>query len=68
MLATARYFTFYLQEQGKLQPIYQEIQQLTPGTGDTDPASASIAIIEQWLDKPIAQIDTDFIDWFAGVD
>lgn len=68
MLATARYFTFYLQEQGKLQPIYQEIQQLTPGTGDTDPASASIAILEEWLDKPIAQIDKDFIDWFAGVE
>lgn len=65
MLATARYFTLYLQETDKLTPIYRDLRQLTPGNGTMPPAEESIRVIEHHLGIPIQQVDDDFMQWFA---
>lgn len=68
MLATARYFTLYLQNSGKLKSVYQDLQKLTPGGRLKDPAKESIAIIESHLGRPIDRIDDDFMSWFKQVE
>jgi len=68
MLATARYFTLYLQHSGKLKPVYQDLQKLTPGGRAKDPATESIAMIEGHLGRPIDRIDSDFLVWFKQVE
>lgn len=64
MLATARYFTFYLQEKGKLKLVFQDLQKLTPGNGSGKPAQDSIKILEEHLGKKIDLVDEDFLAWF----
>ncbi len=68
MLATARYFSFYLQEKGKLRPVFQDLQRLTPGSGSGRPAMDSIKILEDHLGNGIDGIDTDFLAWFKKVE
>ena len=68
MLATARYFTFYLQHKGKLNPVFQDLQKLTPGSGSGEPANDSIKILEDRLGKSIDRIDGDFLAWFKSVE
>jgi hypothetical protein len=51
MLATVRYFTFYLQEKGKLKSVFQDLQKLIPGSGSGEPAKNSIEILEDHLGK-----------------
>lgn len=68
MLATARYFTFYLQHKGKLNPVFQDLQKLTPGSGSGEPAKDSIKILEAHLGRSIDRIDEDFLAWFKSVE
>lgn len=68
MLATARYFTFYLQHEGKLNPVFQDLQKLTPGSGSGKPAEDSIKILEHHLGKSIDRVDADFLAWFKSVE
>jgi hypothetical protein len=68
MLATARYFTFYLQEKGKLKSVFQDLQKLTPGSGSEKPAQESIKIIEDCLGKKIDLVDVEFQEWFRRVE
>jgi hypothetical protein len=61
--ATARYFVLYLQEQGKLEVVYQAMQTLPPlpeaGDGKT-----GRQILEEMLEQPIEEVDQSFADWF----
>jgi len=68
MLATARYFSFYLQEKGKLKSVFQDLQKLTLGSGSGEPAKDSIRIIEDRLGKSIDRVDGDFLAWFKSVE
>ena len=68
MLATARYFTFYLQDKGKLKSVFQDLQKLTPGSGSGEPAKDSIGILEDHLGSSIERIDADFLAWFKRVE
>jgi hypothetical protein len=68
MLATARYFTFYLQDKGKLNPVFQDLQKLTPGSGSGKPAEESIKILEHHLGESIDRVDADFLAWFKSVE
>jgi len=68
MLATARYFTLYLQDKGKLKSVFQDLQKLTPGSGSGEPAKDSIKILEDHLGKSIDRIDVDFLAWFKSVE
>ena len=68
MLATARYFTFYLQEKGKLKSVFQDLQKLTPGSGSGKPAMDSIKILEDHLGSRIDRIDGDFLAWFKKIE
>ncbi|SHO47838.1 hypothetical protein [Desulfopila aestuarii] len=68
MLATARYFTLYLQENGKLKAIYQDLQQLTPGGRPMPPAKESVAIIEKHMGQSIDTIDAEFMAWFKKIE
>ena len=68
MLATARYFTLYLQHTEKLKAVYHDLQKLTPGGGTKDPATDSIAVIESHLHRSIDDIDSDFLAWFKQVE
>ena len=68
MLATARYFTFYLQDKGKLKSVFQDLQKLTPGRGSGEPAKDSIRILEDHLGSSIERIDADFLAWFKRVE
>ena len=64
MLATARYFTFYLQEKGCLHDIYWDLQKLKPGEQALRPDEATVAIVEKHLGQNIAEIDNSFVAWF----
>ena len=66
MLAAARYFTFYLQEKGKLKPVFLDLQKLTPGSGSGD--RDSIRILEAHLGADVDRIDRDFLAWFKSVE
>jgi len=66
MLAAARYFTFYLQEKGKLKPVFLDLQKLTPGSGSGD--RDSIRILEAHLGTDVDRIDRDFLAWFKSVE
>jgi hypothetical protein len=68
MLATARYFTLYLQDKGNLKSVFQDLQKLTPGGGSGEPAKDSIKILEDHLGKSIDRIDVDFLAWFKSVE
>ena len=68
MLATARYFAFYLQEKGKLKPVFHDLQKLTPGSGSGQPIMDSIKILEAHLGIGIDRIDTDFLAWLKTVE
>lgn len=68
MLATARYFTLYLQEKGTLKAIYKDLQQLTPGGRAIDPAQESVAVIEKHMGRSIDAIDADFMTWFKNIE
>jgi len=68
-LATARYFTFYLQERGKLKAIYQRLREQQPSReSNQDVPAATIAIIESELGQGIDAVDADFIGWFHGLE
>jgi len=67
-LATARYFTLFLQERGKLGALYQQLRAQRPGTiSEADAAAAAVAALSQVLGKPIAEIDRDFAAWFGSL-
>jgi len=68
MLATARYFAFYLQEKGKLKQVYGDLQKLIPGGGLKTPAGDCMAVIERNLGAPMERIDSDFLSWFKKVE
>ena len=68
MLAMARYFTFYLQEKGKLRSVFQDLQKLTPGSGSGEPTKDGIKILEDHLGNRIDGIDGDFLAWFKKVE
>lgn len=66
MMATARYFAFYLQERGQLVPVYRavrdrELEQL----GGAAPAHA-VTLVEDVLGRPIETVDADFVAWLRG--
>lgn len=64
-LATARYFTLFLQERGQLKAIYQGLRDLQP-SGDTnqDVAATTISLIERELGMDIDSADREFLRWF----
>jgi hypothetical protein len=68
MLAAARYFTFYLQEKGKLKSVFLDLQKLTPKSGAGDPAKESIRVLETHLGSDVDRIDRDFLAWFERVE
>lgn len=68
-LATARYFTLYLQDRGKLKVIYQSLRDQQPSReSNQDVPAATIAIIQGELGKNIDDVDADFIRWFHSVE
>jgi hypothetical protein len=68
-LATARYFTLYLQDRGKLKAIYQSLRDQQPSReSNQNVPAATIAIIQGELGKDIDEVDADFIRWFHSVE
>ena len=68
MLATARYFTLYLQEKGQLKSVFEDLQKLTPGSSSGAPAQENIKILEDRLGKKIDLVDAEFQAWFKSVE
>ncbi len=64
-LATARYFTLYLQDKGCLRPLYAKLQAQRPDPA-TDARSAAVAAVREVLGASLEQIDKDFADWFKA--
>lgn len=68
-LATARYFTLYLQGSGQLSGVFDDFRKQVPGTqARDDPAAAAVAVIEKRLGKSIDAVDRDFIAWFKALE
>ena len=66
MMATARYFAFYLQEQGKLVEVYKAVRDLGFSQLEGSAQTHTVALVEATLGKPIAEVDRDFEAWFRG--
>jgi hypothetical protein len=62
-LATARYFTPYLQEKGHLKAVYTALQRQKPDN-ISDARGAALSTVEQVLGASLAEIDRDFVNWF----
>jgi len=59
--ATARYFMLYLQEQGKLVPLYKAFQERAMSA---EPANQAILLTEQTLGDSMEHVDEQFEKWF----
>ena len=66
MMATARYFAFYLQEQGKLAEVYKAVRDQGFGSLAGSAQAHALTLVESVLGKPIAEVDRDFEAWFRG--
>lgn len=64
-LATARYFTLYLQEKGKLAEIFRTLRDRDPGAA-SDPGAAAVALVEAQV-GPIAQVQIDYDRWLTRI-
>ncbi len=66
-LATARYFTLFLQERGQLKAIYQGLRDLQPSDDPhQDVVASTVALIERELGMDIDSADKEFIRWFRA--
>jgi hypothetical protein len=59
--ATARYFMLYLQQQGRLLPVYTAFQSREV---NGHPAEQAIALLESTLHSSLDAVDADFSRWF----
>jgi len=62
--AAACCFMQYLQEQGKLAPVFNALRERTPENYQRSPEGDVIAVLENVLQKNIAKIDEAFVAWF----
>jgi hypothetical protein len=65
--ATARYFIQYLQETQQLAPVYKAFQEQPVDSVTQSPNENAAQLLEQTLQKPVKQIDTDFVSWFNSL-
>ena len=64
--AVARYFALYLQDKGKLQPVFARVQALEPQEGIA-PAAATLAAVTD-VTGPIDTVQADFDRWFLATE
>ena len=57
--AYSRYLNLYLSEKGVLAQVYKDVRDLAELT-----VSAQVAVLERHLDKPLAEIESDWVAWF----
>ncbi|MDA4846848.1 SH3 domain-containing protein [Hoeflea poritis] len=70
MMATARYFALYLQENGQLKRVFQEMKQSDLGVNkdrEVNPRDQAVAVVRASLgNRSLEKIDEAFADWFLS--
>ncbi|PWG64024.1 SH3 domain-containing protein [Spiribacter halobius] len=64
MMAMARYFALYLQEQEKLVPVYEAVRDRGLNHGERPAPEHAVALVEEIVGRPIDEIDRAFVAWF----
>jgi hypothetical protein len=65
--ATARYFILYLQDKQKLVEVYNAFRQRKVEDIEIDPGADAVELIESVLQKPLSEVDEDFVKWFNNI-
>ena len=66
MMATARYFVLYLEQQGKLQPTYRALRDRGFSELKGDARDHAVQLVEEVVGKPVSMIDQEFSEWFRS--
>lgn len=66
MMATARYFAMYLEQNGKLQPTYRAMRDRGFAQLNGDARAHAVKLVEEVVGKPVADIDREFANWFRS--
>jgi hypothetical protein len=64
--ATARYFSLYLQEKGKLSEVYNALRNRDPDDILDDPGSDAVRRLSTVLRQPLPAIERDFTNWLKS--
>ena len=67
MMAMARYFALYLQEQGQLKKVFDAYRGRKPASGFVPAATQAVQLVEGAVGLPIATIETQFRAWYPQV-
>lgn len=63
--ATARYLMLFLQDQGKLAPLYRAFRDRKP-TSAVDPGLEAVQLLERVTGMSAAALDARFVEWFRA--
>jgi hypothetical protein len=70
MMATARYFALYLQENNQLRAVFEAMRSSDPAMiedREIDPRDHAVAVVEASLGgRNLSEVDAAFSDWFLG--
>ncbi|NVK42537.1 MAG: SH3 domain-containing protein [Oceanospirillaceae bacterium] len=64
MMATARYFALYLEQQNRLAPVYRAVRDGGLPSAGQSPREHTITLVESVLQQPIEVIDQNFVAWY----
>jgi uncharacterized protein YgiM (DUF1202 family) len=64
MMATARYFALYLEQQNKLATVYRAVRDGGLPAAGQSPGAHAITLVEGVLQQPIDAVDRDFVAWY----
>jgi hypothetical protein len=67
MMALARYFALFLQEQGKLATVYRAYRERRPAPGFVAADVQAVRLVEEAVRQPIHRIEADFWSWYETV-